>query len=156
MRHNILHGLTTLRRRGLHLLALALLAACGSGGATEPEIPVAGSYTLVAVQGEALPVAFLATELIQGEVVAGSLTLTAEGRYVRAVTIRWTLGVSPDTTQEIVRSGSFERTSAGLRFVSDEGLESVGTADGERVEKQALIETAEPLRYTFRRTSIAR
>jgi hypothetical protein len=134
------------------LLALALLVSCGRGTSTEPEVGVVGSYALVQVEGQPLPFAFTDTELLRGEIVDGALTLNADRRYQWAITVRWTLGTTPDTTQVFARSGTFQQTGTEIRLNTEAGLTSSGTADGTTVVVQAELEDVpNTVTYTFAR-----
>jgi len=134
------------------LLLAALAGGCG-GGTTEPQIQVAGDYVLTRVNGDTLPYPFVATELLQGEIVGGSLHLAPDRRYRWRISVEWTLGVVTDTTQVFERTGAYEQTATGLRLVSDEGLVSDAEVDGETMVTNPQVEGIDStIRYTFRRS----
>jgi hypothetical protein len=134
------------------LLLLALAAACEGDGVTEPVPGAVGSYALVAVEGEALPYPFTATELIGGEIVEGTLTLDADRRFGWSYTVEWRFGTVPDTPQVIAYAGTWQETRDGLLFTTDEGAVSTGRTVDARLEMQAEVENVpNGLTYTFTR-----
>jgi hypothetical protein len=72
------------------LASAVLVSGCGDGSSTEPDPAhdLTGTYTLVAINGEALPAAFVDWLTYRQELRSGSLQLGADGRFT------WTYNIS--------------------------------------------------------------
>lgn len=90
---------TIRRARTLAYVALFVgsswAAACGSDGGTSPVTPPAatplGNYTITTANGNVLPVALAADGNYKWEVTAGTIALTADGKYSSTMTFRQTI-----------------------------------------------------------------
>ena len=108
------------------LLAVALLTACGgddtTGGDDENTGPgsIFGTYTLMTINGEELPVTFVImdTEFV---FTAGELRLNSDNTYTMSVTVR-----TDGTTETTDASGACTVDGSTIEF--DDG--STGTVSG--------------------------
>jgi hypothetical protein len=92
--------------------AIALAAACGgsdaptgtTGGGNPPpaQTPV-GNYTISTINAKALPVAVLADTGFTWEVMSGSMSLTADGKYTAVETFRQTVPGNQSTFVDSTR-----------------------------------------------------
>jgi hypothetical protein len=99
------------RLRALVAAAAIALAACTG---TEPETPI-GDYTLSQVDGKSVPVALFAEPEYQVTVRAGTLALSADGKYVAAVTTDETVDGFKSTYVDST-SGTWAESAGTLVF----------------------------------------
>lgn len=114
------------RTRALALVvagtAVVTLAGCGGDSPTGTKAPTtpAGSYNIATINAKALPVAVFADSGYMFEVTAGSMTLTADGKYTAIETFRQTVpgnvSVFVDTTRG---TWAFAGTSVTFTNTSD-------------------------------------
>jgi hypothetical protein len=133
------------------LMVAAFLGACSGGSLTEPEALPVGNYQLQMVNGQALPFAFIDTELERGEILDGSLALQPDGTYHWSISLQWVLGVAPNEVQVFTRSGNYEYRGNELRLLVNSDKVDTGSVNGEVVVVVVDVEGANGLSYTFRR-----
>ncbi len=100
------------------VLAGGLLPACGDDS-TEPE-SIFGLYTLVSVNGEALPV-----DIGVVEISAGSIQLNSDGTY--SISLTADLGGGPETATD---SGTFTVDGSTVVFDGEFTRDFTGTVSG--------------------------
>ena len=133
-------------RRFLVASAIATVCGCGSGssGPTGPTTrSEAGVYTLVSLNGQALP-----TSVAEGgrqiEVVSGTLTLGSDHTVRVSTSYRLSPGAAPATNEV---SGTYSIQGDALTFSYSNGGRNSGTLDGD-----TLRVTNEGVVWTYRRT----
>jgi hypothetical protein len=105
--------------RALTVSTLLLMAACDRGP-TAPTDPLAGTWTLVAVNGVAVPVTVFGGADGPFEIVSDVLTVANSGSFTRVTNRRTTVG-GQVTTQVVTDEGSSiaGTSTATLLFYSD-------------------------------------
>jgi hypothetical protein len=81
-----------MRKRSFLGLVLAVAAACADAMPVAPLADAAGVYTLKSIDGAGLPFAYLEAAGYKDEVVNGTVTLSADGRFRDETLYRRTRG----------------------------------------------------------------
>jgi hypothetical protein len=122
-------------RRFRHAAALAALAVlatgCSRDNPVEPDEQVVGSYTLMAIGGQALPILVHQDAEITVQLVSGSLEMDADGTFVETLVFRETPvdgGDAEDSSNEI--SGTYSVAGRTVSFAGGEAGAWNGTASG--------------------------
>ena len=115
----------------LVLLALAPVVAtgCGSDNPNDPTASIAGTYTLLSVDGVALPITVLEGNP-KIEVVRDDLTLASGGAVTRTVAFRFTQDGVPSTQSEVAR-GTFtvSGSTVSIRMADDPTIVTGAVSD---------------------------
>ncbi len=110
------------------LATVAVMSACGGGGATGPGTEL-GTYQLVSVDGESVPVILKQGEAVTVALVSGSLRLFAGGAMDRERTVNTTLrGEANVLTQ--TDHGRYTIMGTQLVILLDDGTREVGSVEG--------------------------
>ena len=107
---------------------LALTAACGGDGVSEPA-SVAGTYTLQSVNGGPLPFVIFDESGYKLEITAASYVLTSAGTFTNSATFRETEGGAVTTLTETF-TGRYAVSASTITFTDADGEVSVGTISG--------------------------
>lgn len=110
------------------MVVLALTAACGGDGGTEPA-SVAGTYTLQSVNGGPLPFVVFNESGYKLEITAASYVLTSAGTFTNSATFRETEGGVVTTSTETF-SGQYTVSASTVTFTDADGEVYVGTISG--------------------------
>ncbi len=112
------------------LTSLLPLAACGDGGPTDPSQSAVGTYTLVQVNGSALPA--LLGQFAEGgvDVLSGTLTLRGDRTYTETVNVRITPSTGVVQTFPAIEDGTFTVTGSTVQFQTSDGDTYSGTLSG--------------------------
>jgi hypothetical protein len=112
------------------LAMVVLVGACRD--ATGSDLDVVGSYQLESINGNALPAQFFSVE-----VVAGTLTLSADQTYVQQTMVRAPDNLGEIVTQTRVVSGAYAREGDSLRFTGSGVEETHGTYANQTITIEA-------------------
>lgn len=135
-------------------LALVVTTACGSdsatgpGGANDPPTPL-GAYSITTVNGKALPVAVFNEPSYLYEVMSGTMSLTADGKYVAVTSFRQTVpnnvSIYKDST-----FGTWTRTGAQISLKNAQ--DTTANSQAVWVDKQltfAMTDGSVTLTYVY-------
>jgi hypothetical protein len=119
----------------LAIAAIAGVSACGGDSTTDPATPPpastpVGSYSIATVNGKSLPVATAQSGDYKWEITAGSMALTADGKYSVVTTERQTI---PNNVETFVDStgGSWVQSGTTITLTNgDDGSIWTGTWAG--------------------------
>lgn len=107
---------------------LALTAACGGDGGTEP-VSVAGTYTLQSVNGGPLPFVIFDESGYKLEITAASYVLTGTGTFTNSASFRETEGGAVTTSTEGF-AGRYTVSASTITFTGADGEVHAGTISG--------------------------
>ena len=129
-----------MRRLASAVLIGALLTSCGDKDPLSPE-DVSGLYTLVSLNGGAIPASVIVTDQVDTSVTttvtytAGSVCLNADNTYSTSIAFEFVSNPGGLRQETSTDSGTFELVEpATIRFTSSEGEEpGSGTLNGNRL-----------------------
>lgn len=112
---------------GTACAGVALVA--GGASAAAQEAPSPATYRLVEVAGGALPAVLEEADACREEVLGGTLTLEADGRWTLVTTEREVCGDAVEEEEER-EDGTYEVDGDAIRFLDDDVDESDDPEDG--------------------------
>jgi hypothetical protein len=119
-------------RRIFSLPAVALIlaaTACGDGP-TDPSVEsVVGIYSLVTINGTAVPLTLVTEPDYRLEVLSGFFDLRADGTFTLSLRFRETVDGTA-TTSDYAESGTYTLSGSVLTFTTTEGLTGQATVSG--------------------------
>ena len=115
------------------LLRSRVLAACGGddGPAGPPDSSHVGTYALLTVNGQPLPVTLLESSGTTIEIASGSITLAADERYSYAVTFRTVAGDTSATESTQSETGTNTRRGNAVTLRPPQGPTFAGVLRGD-------------------------
>lgn len=99
--------------------------------------PEAETFTLVAVNGAGLPALVEEEEGCREEIVAGAITLEADGDWVLTTREREVCGERVEEEEER-EEGTYEAEGDGIRFIDDDDDDDAGDRDQDEVDIDEL------------------
>lgn len=117
----------------LLLASLLPVAGCRDNGITDPVDAAAGSYSLVELNGSALPI----PAGQQAEVVSGYLTLRRDSSYVVVINTQVASTTGPIRIVALIENGTFSADGNALQFRPAGGGTYNGTRDGNTLSYEA-------------------
>jgi hypothetical protein len=104
-----------------------LVAACGGSDApTGGGSGTAGTYTLSAVNGQALPATILSNQGGTFAIVSGTMTIGGDATFVERATIRTTSGAQV-TTNQVQTNGTYSASGTVLSLRYTDGSTATAT-----------------------------
>jgi hypothetical protein len=120
------------------MLAVALaLGACRDNGVTDPIDAAVGIYSLVELNGSALPIQVGQQADGQVEVISGYLTLRRDSSYVAVINTRVTAPAGPVRIVASVEIGTFSAEGNAVQFRPAGAGTYSGTRDGRTISYDA-------------------
>ena len=101
------------------LLAAVAVGACGGDSASGPAdeyARVAGSYTLVALNGKPLPALLVEDATIRVDITSATLVLRANRTFTESLDSQVKLGASEAQSERQVHNGTFQLSGATASF----------------------------------------
>lgn len=129
-------------------LALALmipLAGCDSGGPTEPDADVGGTYTLETVNGQPLPFLLQQAGEDRLEVWSGYIRLDTDGRFEDNLTLRLVEDGEAEEIPEVLE-GNWAVSGSSVTMTLD-----LGGAFTAQVQGDALTQVFNEFTLVYRR-----
>ena len=112
----------------LVLAAFVPLGGCRDDGITDPVDAAAGSYSLVELNGSALPIQVGQ----QAEVVSGYLTLRRDSSYVAVINTQ-VPSTGPVRIVPVIENGTFSAEGNAVQFRPSGGRAYTGTRDANTI-----------------------
>lgn len=146
-----------LKRLGLLACTLVLAGFAGAcdSDSTGPE-EITGSYQVVSVAGQSIPVTLIEQEepgvgTIGVVLSAGTLTLSADQSYSLMLTAQGTVNGDVVSENTEPQSGTFEVSGSTITFTDPEAGEVTGTIAGSEITVTETIEDAGTIDLVFRK-----
>jgi hypothetical protein len=116
---------------GFALAALSLLAGCGGDSSTNPTAGIAGSYSLISVDGTPLPFLIVDQGTFRVEILDEKLVVTSDAKYATLAHLRITEN-GQETTITEQDAGTYTVSGSTVTFVSADPQigTNVATIDG--------------------------
>jgi hypothetical protein len=116
------------------LLIVLVIGLAGCSDPVDPDDPAIGTYELITVNGQELPVLFTASQ----DLIEGTLIVRSNGTCGDRFVFRQA-GVPEDAEVENQETGeacSWTRTRNTLRFAWESGTVTTGLVEGRRIETE--------------------
>jgi hypothetical protein len=136
----------------LAIVIAAFALACGGDKATGPSDTIAGNYTLRTVNGATLPVVVFQSQTLKQEILAGNITLGADGKWSGSLTSReTTLPSGSPVTFTLPASGNYVVDNGAITLNTPVNGALAGTVGGGTLTIRGDVGTGEVLTLVFKK-----
>ena len=113
-------------RKLLGAVLVLAVAGCAANSQISQDIPKAGTYNLIAVDGQAVPQKIATGE----EVVDGTLVLKADGSFEMKTSLRTQMSSTQPLSFQRQAAGTYTTTEIGVQLAWRNGVETSGAFFG--------------------------